>query len=238
MGYPSALTAKVWGFYDVHFKGNHFKFQRPYGSYVMENVLFKVSFPAEFHAQTAVEAAIALHSKVKDKFDQIKQITINTHNSAIRIIDKKGPLNNPADRDHCIQYMTAIGLLFGELKAEHYEDEFAKDPRIDKLRNKMSVIEEESYSKDYHNPEKRSISNAVQVIFNDSTQTEKVEVEYPLGHRRRRTEAIPHIEKKFIHNLRTRFSTKQVTTITQICLLDTTSFLETTVTDFMQLFSS
>jgi len=233
MGYPSALTAKGWGFYDVQFKGKQFKFQRPYGSYVMENVLFKVSFPAEFHAQTAVEAAITLHSQVGNK--HIKQVNINTHNSAIRIIDKKGPLNNPADRDHCLQYMAAIGLIFGELKAEHYEDDFAKDPRIDGLRDKMVVVEEASYSTDYHDPEKRSISNAVQVVFDDGTQTEKVAVEYPLGHRRRRAEAIPHIEKKFIHSLQTRYAPKQVNTILEVCLKHEV-FLETSVTDFMELF--
>ena len=171
MGYPSALTAKTWGFYDVLFKGKPFRFKRPFGSYVMENVLFKISFPAEFHAQTAVEAAIRLHPQVKDRLDDIKKIVITTHESAIRIIDKKGPLHNPADRDHCIQYMTAIGLIKGNLTAADYEDAVAADPRIDPLRAKMACVENKPWSRDYLDPEKRSIANAVQVFFKDGTKT-------------------------------------------------------------------
>ncbi|MBG9792126.1 2-methylcitrate dehydratase [Paenibacillus dendritiformis] len=217
MGYPSALTAKTWGFYDVLFKGSEFKFPRPYRSYVMENVLFKISFPAEFHAQTAVECAIQLHPDVKDRLDDIDHIAIATHESAIRIIDKKGPLYNPADRDHCLQYMTAIGLIFGELTADHYEDSTAKDPRIDALREKMIVVENPQYSKDYLDPEKRSIANAVQVMFKDGSKTDNVAVEYPIGHRRRRAEGIPLLEKKFKSNLETRFPAKQVADIVELC---------------------
>ncbi|MGB6976207.1 MAG: bifunctional 2-methylcitrate dehydratase/aconitate hydratase [Gammaproteobacteria bacterium] len=206
MGYPSALTAKKWGFYDVSFKGQPFKFQRPYGSYVMENILFKVAFPAEFHAQTAVEAAIQLHPYVRDRLDEITQIRIRTHESAIRIICKQGPLHNPADRDHCLQYMTAIGLILGELNANHYEDNAAKDPRIDALREKMVVVEEPQFSRDYLDPEKRSIANAVQVQFRDGTTTKEIVVEFPLGHRRRRAEAIPFLQKKCRENLSIHFS--------------------------------
>src|SRR5215467_664828 len=176
MGYPSVLSAKGWGFYDVLFKGKPFKFQRRYGSYVMENVLFKISFPAEFHAQTAVEAAFQLHPDVKDRLDDIDQIVINTHESAIRIIDKTGPLHIPADRDHCLQYMVAIGLLFGNLTADHYEDEIANDPRVDALREKMIVKETKRYSREYLEPDKRSIANAIQFFFNDTTTTEKIEI--------------------------------------------------------------
>ncbi|WP_374019117.1 bifunctional 2-methylcitrate dehydratase/aconitate hydratase [Paenibacillus thiaminolyticus] len=217
MGYPSALTAKNWGFYDVLFKGNEFKFQRPYRSYVMENVLFKLSFPAEFHAQTAVECAIQLHPDVKDRLEDIDHIVITTHESAIRIIDKKGPLYNPADRDHCLQYMTAIGLIFGELTADHYEDSTAEDPRIDALREKMTVVKNPQYSKDYLDPDKRSIANAIQVMFKDGSKTDNVAVEYPIGHRRRRAEGIPVLEKKFKNNLATRFPAKQVADILELC---------------------
>ena len=196
MGYPSVLTAKGWGFYDVLFKGNPFKFQRPYGSYVMENVLFKISFPAEFHAQTAVECAVKLHPQVKNRLDQIERVELTTHESAIRIIDKSGPLHNPADRDHCLQYMTAIGLIFGHLTAEHYEDKVAADPRIDALRAKMLVTEDNAYSRDYLDPEKRSIANAVQIFFRDGSTTERIEVPYPIGHRRRRADGIPLLRQK------------------------------------------
>lgn len=218
MGYPSALTAKTWGFYDVLFKGNEFKFQRPYGSYVMEHVLFKISFPAEFHAQTAVECAIELHPEVKDRIDKIDRIEITTHESAIRIIDKKGPLYNPADRDHCIQYMVAIGLIFGELAAAHYEDNVASDLRIDTMRDKMTCIENPQYTRDYHDPEKRSIANAIQIFFKDGAKTDKVEVEYPIGHRRRRKEGIPVLVEKFRTNLARRFPAKQQKAILDICL--------------------
>src|SRR5690242_8787665 len=179
MGYPSVLTAKTWGFYDVLFKGAPFKFDRPYGSYVMEHVLFKISFPAEFHAQTAVECAMQLHPKVKDRIDDIAKITIRTHESAIRIIDKKGPLANPADRDHCIQYMVAVPLIFGRLTAADYEDNVAADPRIDALRDKMTCVEENKFSKEYHDPEKRSIANGITIEFKDGSRTKEVVVEYP-----------------------------------------------------------
>jgi len=196
MGYPSVLTARTWGFQDVSFKSNPVKLARPLGSYVMEQILFKISFPAEFHAQTAVECAMQLHPKVKDRLDAIERVELTTHESAIRIIDKTGPLHNPADRDHCLQYMTAIGLIHGALTADHYEDKAAADPRIDALRAKMTVAEDKSYSKDYLDPEKRSIANAVQVFFKDGSNTERVEVEYPIGHRRRRSEGISVLIKK------------------------------------------
>jgi len=209
MGYPSVLSAQTWGFYDVLFKGNAFKFQRPYGSYVMENVLFKISFPAEFHAQTAVECAMALHAKVRDKIDSIAKITIRTHESAIRIIDKQGPLDNPADRDHCIQYMVAVPLLFGRLTAADYEDAVAHDKRIDRLRAKMVCVEDKKFSQDYLDPEKRSIANAITVEFNDGSKLKEVVVEYPIGHRRRRKEGIPVLVEKFRINLARRFPVKQ-----------------------------
>ena len=213
MGYPSALSARTWGFYDAVFKGNAFKFQRPYGSYVMENTLFKVSFPAEFHAQTAVEAAFALHPQVKDRLDEIDRVVITTQESAMRIIVKDGPLHNPADRDHCIQYMTAVGLIFGKLTAEDYEDAAAADPRIDALREKTGCVEDKQFSRDYLDPDKRSIANAVQVFFKDGTHTENVVVEYPLGHRRRREESIPLLEEKFKTNLSHRFPPERVNAI-------------------------
>ncbi len=235
MGYPSALSAKTWGFYDVLFKGQSLKLSRAFDSYVMENVLFKVAFPAEFHAQTAVECAIRLHPLVKDKLNDIEKIEITTHESALRIIDKKGPLKNPADRDHCIQYMTAIGLIFGKLTADHYEDEVASDPRIDKLRDKMHCLENKQYSKDYLDPDKRSIANAVQVFFKDGSKTDKVEVEYPLGHRHRRREAIPALKEKFENNIGTQFSGKQKEQI--ISLFDNADKLSALpVNQFMDLF--
>src|SRR6202000_3274369 len=190
MGYPSALSAKTWGFYDVLFKGQSFKFQRPYGSYVMENVLIKISFPAEFHAQTAVEAAMALHAKVKDKLGDIEKIVIETQEPGVRIIDKTGELANPADRDHCIQYMVAIPLLFGRLTAADYEDEIAKDPRVDALRNKMQVKENTTFTQEYYASDKRYIGNAVQVFFKDGTSSPRVAVDYPIGHRKRREEGM------------------------------------------------
>lgn len=210
MGYPSALTAKRWGFYDVLFQSRPFAFQRPLTSYVMENVLFKISFPAEFHAQTAVECAFQLHPLIKDRLDDIESIDMETHESAIRIIDKKGPLNNPADRDHCLQYMTAVGLLKGSLTADDYEEEASQDPRIDALRDKMVVVENKQYSIDYHDPEKRSIANAITIRFKDGTSTPRIAVEYPVGHRRRRAEGIPLLFDKFEANLRTRFSEEKV----------------------------
>ena len=217
IGYPSALSAPVWGFYDVAFKGRKFQFQRPYGSYVMENVLFKISFPAEFHAQTAVEAAVRLHPQVAGRIDDIDRIVLTTHESAIRIISKTGALNNPADRDHCLQYMTAVGLLQGDLTADDYEDEAAADPRIDRLRDLMQVEEDERYSREYHAPDKRSIANAVQVFFKDGSNTERAAVEYPIGHRRRRDEGIPLLISKFERNLATRFPAAQAKRILDLC---------------------
>jgi 2-methylcitrate dehydratase len=217
MGYPSVLTAKGWGFYDVLFKGNPFKFQRAYGSYVMEHVLFKISFPAEFHAQTAVECAMALHPGVKDRLESIQKIVIRTHESAIRIIDKKGPLNNPADRDHCIQYMVAVPLIHGRLTAADYEDDVAADPRIDALREKMECVEDKQFSADYLDPAKRSIANGITVHFKDGSKTNEVVVEYPIGHRRRRAEGIPVLEAKFRTNLLRRFPAKQATAILALC---------------------
>ena len=215
MGYPSALSAKGWGFYDVSFKGNKFEFQRDYGSYVMENVLFKLSYPAEFHAQTAVEAAVRLHGEVAHRVDDIERIELTTHESAIRIISKEGELNNPADRDHCLQYMVAVGLLTGNLTADDYEDQEAANPEIDRLRGLMRVVEDARYSREYHEPDKRSIANAMQVFFKDGTATEKVAVEYPVGHRRRRDEGIPLLKSKFRANLATRFPTGQADSIMQ-----------------------
>ncbi len=237
MGYPSALTAKTWGFYDVLFKGRPFRLKRPYGSYVMENVLFKISFPAEFHAQTAVEAAIRLHPQVRDRLDAIRKIVITTHESAIRIIDKKGPLANPADRDHCLQYMTAVGLIKGNLVAADYEDAVAADPRIDRLRAKMVCVENKRWTRDYLDPAKRSIANAIQVHFADGGKTEQVAVEYPVGHRRRRQEGIPLLEAKFRTNLARRFAPRQ-----QQAILTVTRNQErleaTPVNEFVDLFAT
>jgi 2-methylcitrate dehydratase len=218
IGYPSALSAKHWGFYDVLFKGKPLAVGRPLGCYVMENVLFKISFPAEFHAQTAVECALKLHPLIKDRLNEIDKVEITTQESALRIIDKTGALHNPADRDHCIQYMTAVGLIFGELTADHYEDAVARDPRIDVLRDKMVCLEDPQYSKDYLDPEKRSIANAVQIFFKDGSATEKVAVEYPIGHRRRRAEGMPLLIKKFAANLAARLSPSQRQAIMDVCL--------------------
>ncbi|HMP71764.1 MAG TPA: bifunctional 2-methylcitrate dehydratase/aconitate hydratase [Kiritimatiellia bacterium] len=213
MGYPSALTATTWGFRDSLMRGKEIVLSRPLESYVMEQVLFKISFPAEFHAQTAVEAAIRLHPEVGTRLEEVERVEISTHESAVRIIDKRGPLHNPADRDHCLQYMTAIGLIYGELTADHYEDEAAKDPRIDALRDKMVVTENPQYTKDYLDPEKRSIANSVRVVFNDGATTDWVEVEYPIGHRRRREEGIPELLKKAEANLGTQFDAETVSKI-------------------------
>jgi len=221
MGYPSALTAKTWGFYDVLFKGQPFKFQRPYGSYVAENVLFKISFPAEFHSQTGVEAAVTLHKQLKESgraVQEIEKITIRTHEACIRIIDKQGPLNNPADRDHCIQYMVAVPLIFGHLTAADYEDGVAADPRIDALRAKIICVEDPQFTTDYHDPEKRSIANALTVHFKDGSRLPEVVVEYPIGHRRRRKEGIPLLEAKFRTNLARRFPKKQQDAILAVSL--------------------
>jgi 2-methylcitrate dehydratase len=218
MGYPSVLTAKTWGFYDVLFKGAPFQFERPYGSYVMENVLFKISFPAEFHAQTAVECAMQLHPLVRDRLGDVKRITIRTHESAIRIIDKQGPLANPADRDHCIQYMVAVPMIHGRLTAADYEDSIAADPRIDALRDKMVCVEDKQFSRDYLDPERRSIANAITVEFNDGTRTQEVVVEYPIGHRRRRKQGIPVLIEKFRTNVARRFATRQQQAILDVAL--------------------
>src|SRR6202522_4585540 len=220
MGYPSVLTAKTWGFYDVSFRGQEFRFQRPYGSYVMENVLFKISFPAEFHAQTAVEASMALYGKLRasgKSADDIRKITIRTHEAALRIIDKKGPLNNPADRDHCLQYMIAIPLLFGRLVSLDYEDQVAADPRVDVLREKMETAEVRQFTTDYHDPEKRSIANSLRMELTDGTVLEET-VEYPIGHKRRRKESLPLLEAKFKANLARRFSPEQQADILKVSL--------------------
>jgi 2-methylcitrate dehydratase len=235
MGYPSALTAQTWGFYDVLFKGQPFRFGRDYGSYVMEHVLFKISFPAEFHAQTAVEAALELHPDVAPRLHEVSEVLITTHESAIRIIDKKGPLHNPADRDHCIQYMTAIGLIHGNLTAQHYEDEVARDPRIDALREKMRCVEKPQWTQDYLDPAKRSIANAIQVFFADGSRTREVVVEYPVGHRRRRAEGIPLLVEKFKTNLARRFPPKQCEAILDLCL-DAPRLEATPVSRFVDLF--
>jgi 2-methylcitrate dehydratase len=221
MGYPSALTAKTWGFYEVLFKGKEFKFQRKFGSYVMEHVLFKISYPAEFHAQTAVECAMAIFQQMKSAgkgAEDIRKIRIRTHEAAIRIIDKKGPLDNPADRDHCIQYMVAVPLLFGRLTAADYEDAVASDPRIDSLRKKITCVEDRRFTRDYHDPKKRSIANALTVEFKDGTKLKEVVVEYPIGHRRRRSEGMPMLVEKFKTNLARRFAAKQQKTILDACM--------------------
>jgi 2-methylcitrate dehydratase len=238
MGYPSVLSAKTWGFYDVSFGGKPFKFQRPYGSYVMENVLFKISFPAEFHSQTAVEAAMTLHQQLRaagKSPDDIASIVIRTHEACIRIIDKKGPLNNPADRDHCIQYMVAVPLLFGRLTAGDYEDTVAADPRIDALRDKISCVEDPQYTRDYHDPEKRSIANALTVTLKDGSVLPEVAVEYPIGHKRRRTDGIPLLEAKFRTNLARRFPGKQQKTILDVSL-DQNLLESTPVHDYVDLY--
>ena len=237
MGYPSVLTAKTWGFYDVLFKGKEFSFQREYSSYVMENVLFKISFPAEFHSQTAVEAAMTLHRTLQSlgkSGDDIKRISIRTHEAAIRIIDKKGPLHNPADRDHCIQYMIAVPLIFGRLRATDYENEVASDPRIDLLRDKMVIQEDTQFTKDYHDPEKRSIANALTVELKDGTILDEVEVAYPIGHKRRREEGIPELIKKFRINLARRFPEKQQQAILNVSL-DYQKLANTPVNEFVDL---
>ncbi len=236
-GYPTVLTAKTWGFYDVLFKGREFAFQRPYGSYVMENVLFKISYPAEFHAQTAVEAAATLHAKLHIlglTAADIQSITIRTHEACLRIIDKKGPLNNPADRDHCIQYMIAIPLLFGRLTAADYEDGIAGDPRIDLLRAKMQTVEVPAFTRDYHDPEKRSIANSLSIEFKDGTVLEET-VEYPIGHRRRRHDGIPLLEAKFKRNLARRFPAKQQAAILNVSL-DQSRLEEMPVQEYVDLY--
>jgi Uncharacterized protein involved in propionate catabolism len=234
MGYPGVLTTKTWGFQDALLRGRPIVLTRPLGSYVIENVLFKISFPAEFHAQTAVECALRLHPLVRYRLDRIARIEITTQESAIRIIDKTGPLHNPADRDHCLQYMTAVGLIYGRLTAEHYEDSVASDPRIDALRAKMVVREDKRYSADYLDPDRRSIANAVQVFFDDGTCTDKVEIEYPIGHRRRRAEGTPLLLKKFQEALAERFSPARCWQLLNI-FQDTTRLERMKVSELMDL---
>lgn len=248
MGIPSVLTAQQWGFYDVSFSKTvrdqaikpelerPFSLPQEFDTYVMENILFKIAYPAEFHAQTAVEAALLLHPKVKNRLPDIDKIVLTTHESAIRIISKKGALANPADRDHCLQYMVAVPLIFGQLIAEHYEDDFhASHPMIDELRDKMEVVEDPRFSAEYLEPEKRSIANAVQVFFNDGSSTDNILVEYPLGHRRRRDEAIPLLEEKFSSNLATHFSQQRCEKIHTL-LSDQGALADTPVNTFMELF--
>jgi 2-methylcitrate dehydratase len=238
MGYPSVLSAKTWGFYDVLFKGQPFRFQRGYGSYVMENVLFKISYPAEFHSQTAVEAAMQLHQRLRDMgltASDIEHIKVRTHEACIRIIDKKGPLANPADRDHCIQYMMAVPLLLGRLTAADYEDEVAGDPRIDALRARIECVEDPQFTRDYHDPEKRSIANAVTVKLKDGRTLDEVVVEYPIGHRRRRQDGIPLLLAKFRRNLARRFPEKQQHAIAELSL-DRARLEQTPVNEYVDLY--
>ena len=235
MGYATAMTATKWGFQDVLFGGKPVELARPLDAYVMENVLFKISFPAEFHAQTAVECALTLHPSVGKRLDEIERIEMETQEPGVRIIDKKGPLNNFADRDHCLQYMAAIGLIFGELTADHYEDRIAKDPRIDALRAKMVVKENESFTVDYYDAEKRAIGNSIQVHFKDGSKTERVEVQYPIGHRRRRKEGIPVLRKKFASNLALLFGDEACKSV--VALFDNEKALQSTsVDEFMTMF--
>jgi len=238
MGYPSVLSAKGWGFYDVLFKGKPFTFQRPFGSYVMEQVLFKISFPAEFHSQTAVECAMQIHAELArlgKKAEDIKRITIRTHEACIRIIDKKGPLDNPADRDHCIQYMVAVPILFGRLTAGDYEDAVAGDPRIDALRAKIDCVEDKRFTKDYHDPDKRSIANALTVEFKDGRKLKEIVCEYPIGHKRRRKEGMPVLVEKFKVNLARRFPEKQRKAILDLCM-NAERLSRTPVNEFVDLF--
>ena len=234
MGYPSALTTPIWGFHDVLYKGNSLKFTQGYGTYVMENILFKISFPAEFHAQTAVECAVVLHEEVKDRLDDIEKIAIETQESGVRIIDKTGALNNPADRDHCIQYMVAVPLIKGGLTAEDYEDDVANDPRVDALRAKMEVVENERFTAEYLEADKRAIGNAIQIFFTDGSSTEKVSIDYPIGHRRRRDEGIPVLETKFERNLGTILSPKQSGQMVALCA-DQDELESTPVPEFMEM---
>jgi len=236
MGMPSVLSTPEWGFYDVSFKGREFSFSKSYGSYVMENILFKISYPAEFHAQTAVECALLLYPQIKEKLNEIERIEVTTHESALRIIDKTGTLDNPADRDHCMQYMLAVAMIEGDLVAEFYEDTFhKKNPLIDELRNKMVLKEDKRYSKDYLADDKRSIANALQVFFKDGSQTVKVEVEYPVGHRHRRQEGIPLLERKFLNSLEITYSKEHSDRIYSLCL-DKEKIEQIPVNEFMDMF--
>ncbi len=236
MGMPSVLSTPEWGFYDVSFKGREFSFSQGYGSYVMENILFKISYPAEFHAQTAVECALLLYPQIKEKLNEIERIEITTHESALRIIDKTGTLDNPADRDHCMQYMLAVAIIEGDLVAEFYEDTFhQQNPLIDELRDKMVLKEDKRYSKDYLADDKRSIANALQVFFKDGSQTDKVEVEYPVGHRHRRQEGIPLLERKFLNSLQSIYSKERCDKIYTL-YLDQKKIEQTPVNEFMDMF--
>jgi 2-methylcitrate dehydratase len=237
MGYPSALTAATWGFQDVLFKGRPIELERSLGSYVMENVLFKISFPAEFHAQTAVEAALRLHPLVASRIDEIAAVTLETQEAGVRIIDKTGPLANPADRDHCLQYMVAVPLIFGRLTADDYEDDVARDPRIDALRAKMTVTENATFSREYLDPDKRAIGNAVQITFADGSKTERIAVDYPIGHRRRRAEGLPELLAKFRASVATRFDPAQCARIEEACA-DQASLEQMLVGDFVALWVS
>ena len=236
MGMPSILSSPEWGFYDVSFKGREFSFSKSYGTYVMENILFKISFPAEFHAQTAVECAVLLYPEIKEKLNEIERIEVTTHESALRIIDKTGALDNPADRDHCMQYMLAVAMIEGDLVADFYEDSYhQQNPLIDKLRNKMILKEDKRYSKDYLADDKRSIANALQIFFKDGSQTDKVEVEYPIGHRNRRQEGIPLLERKFFNSLKSIYSKEHSDRIYSLCL-DKEKTEQTPVNEFMDMF--
>lgn len=237
MGYPSALTAATWGFQDTLFGGREIELSRPLGSYVIENILFKIAFPAEFHAQTAVEAALQLHSPVSGRLDEIESILIETQEAAVRIIDKTGPLANPADRDHCLQYMVAVALIFGRLTAADYENDVANDPRIDALRRKMQVRENTQFSRDYLDPDKRAIGNALQVFFRDGTSTPRIAVEYPIGHKRRRAEGLPKLLEKFRTNLATRFPGERIARIER-AFSDRAALEETPVADFLELWTA
>jgi 2-methylcitrate dehydratase len=237
VGYPSALSAKTWGFYDVAFKGKAFEFERPFGSYVMENVLFKISFPAEFHAQTAVECAMQLHAQVAGRIDQIERIEIETQEAGVRIIDKTGPLANYADRDHCIQYMVAVPLIFGRLTADDYVDAVAADPRIDALRDRMTVKENPQFTRDYFDPEKRWIGNSVQVFFKDGSKTDKVSIDYPIGHRKRRAEGIPVLLQKFADAIGGHLPARRTAQILALCQ-DPARLDATPVHEFMALFAA
>ncbi len=234
MGYSSALSAKTWGYYDVLFKGKPFTFPQAYGSYVMENILFKISYPAEFHAQTAVEAAMTLHQEVRDRLDDIERIEVETQEPGVRIIDKTGPLDNPADRDHCIQYMIAIPMIHGRLTAADYEDDIAQDVRVDALRDKMQVVENENFTRDYFNPDKRYIGNAIQVFFKDGSSTERVAVDFPIGHRRRRDEGIPVLKQKFEASVSSKLKAGQWKQLSALCA-DREKLAATAVDDFMAL---
>jgi 2-methylcitrate dehydratase len=234
MGYPSALSAPNWGFSDVLFRGNTVTLARPLGSYVMENVLFKISFPAEFHAQTAVEAAMQLHPLVAGRLADVQRITIETQEPGVRIIDKTGALDNPADRDHCLQYMVAVPLVFGRLTAADYEDEVACDPRIDALRAKMEVRENANFTRDYYDAEKRFIGNSIQIFFDDGTKTDRIEVNVPIGHRLRRAEGLPLLEEKFRRSLTAKLRPGCFAKLEQLCS-NVVTFQETRIAEFMEL---